>query len=244
VNTLVKVARYHLVQPFQYLAMKWVVLAFVFAVNLIIFVRTPVGHHTALTANGLVSVANTDGRSTGALSSFFILFFVLGLQSIGRSLPFGLALGVSRRSFYLGTALLAVGLACADGLALTALQAIERATGGWGAHIGFFRVAYLLNGPWYLTWLTSFVGLTLLFAYGMWFGVVCRRWGLTGTLVFIAAQVTVLLAVALVVTWAHGWAGVGHFFTGLTAAGLTGLLAVLAVALLAGGRATIRHVTV
>jgi ABC-type cobalamin/Fe3+-siderophores transport system ATPase subunit len=79
---------------------------------------------------------------------------------------------------------------------------------------------------------------------GMWFGIVYRRWSLVGTLTFIAAQVTVLLAAALVVTWSHGWAGVGHFFTGLTAAGLTGLLAVLAVALLAGGRATIRRATV
>jgi hypothetical protein len=96
----------------------------------------------------------------------------------------------------------------------------------------------------HLTWLTSFVGLTLLFVYGMWFGIVHRRWSLVGTLTFIAAQVTVLLAAALVVTWSHGWTGVGHFFAGLTAAGLTGLLAVLAVALLAGGHATIRRATV
>jgi hypothetical protein len=243
-STLVKVARYHLVQPFQYLVLTWMVLAFSFAVNVIVFAITPVHHHTALTANGLVSVANTDGRYTGALSSFFILFLVLGLQSIGRSLPFGLTLGVSRRSYYMGTALLAVVLACADGLALTALQAIERATGGWGVHMGFFRVPYLLDGPWYLTWLTSFVGLTLLFVYGMWFGIVYRRWSLVGTLTFIAAQVTVLLGAALVITWAHGWTGIGHFFTGLTVAGLTGLLAVLAVALLAGGHATVRRATV
>jgi hypothetical protein len=236
-STLVKVARYHLVQPFQYLALTWMVLAFSFAVNVIIFGIAPVDHHAALTAS-------TDGRSSGALSSFFILFLVLGVQSIGRSLPFGLALGVSRRSYYMGTALLAVVLACADGLALAALQAIERATGGWGVQMGFFRVPYLLDGPWYLTWLTSFVGLTLLFVYGMWFGIVHRRWSLFGTLTFIAAQVTVLLAAALVVTWSHGWTGVGHFFTGLTAAGLTGLLAVSAVALLAGGHATIRRATV
>jgi len=236
-STLVKVARYHLVQPFQYLALTWMVLAFSFAVNVIIFGITPVDHHAALTAS-------TDGRSTGALSSFFILFLVLGVQSIGRSLPFGLALGVSRRAYYMGTALLAVVLACADGLALAALQAVERATGGWGVQMGFFRVPYLLDGPWYLTWLTSFVGLTLLFVYGMWFGIVYRRWSLVGTLTFIAAQVTVLLAAALVVTWSHGWTGVGHFFTGLTAAGLTGVLALLAVALLAGGHATIRRATV
>jgi hypothetical protein len=243
-STLVKVARYHLVQPFQYLAVPWMVMGFAFAVNVIIFATNPASQHTVATANGLVSVASTDGRYTGALSSFFIMFLVLGLVGISRSLPFGLALGVSRRSYYAGTALLAVALAAADGLALTGLQAIERATGGWGVHMGFFRVPYLLNGPWYLTWLTSFVGLALLFVYGMWFGIVWRRWNLAGTLAFIAAQVTVLLGAALAVTWAHGWAGVGHFFTGLTAAGLTGLLAVLAVALLAGGTATIRRATV
>ena len=241
-STLVKVARYHLVQPFQYLTVAWMFLAFIFAANVVIFALIPVSHHTVLTANGLASAENA--RYTGALSSFFIIFLALGVQSIGRSLPFGLALGMSRRSYYLGTALLAVVLAFADGLGLTALQAIERATGGWGVHMNFFRVPYLLNGPWYLTWLTTFVGLALLFVYGMWFGIVYRRWNLLGVLAFIAAQVTVLLAAALVVTWAHGWPGVGSFFTGLTAAGLTGLLAVLAVALLAGGHATIRHATV
>jgi hypothetical protein len=44
--------------------------------------------------------------------------------------------------------------------------------------------------------------------------------------------------------WADAWSGVGHFFTGLTAAGLTGLLVALAVLLLAGGHATIRGTTV
>jgi hypothetical protein len=45
-------------------------------------------------------------------------------------------------------------------------------------------------------------------------------------------------------TWAHAWPAVGRLFTGLTAAGLTGLLAALAVILLAGGYATIRRATV
>jgi hypothetical protein len=242
-STLVKVARYHMVQPFLYLAIAWGILAFSFTVNVIIFATTPAtSHHMALTANGLVSVA--DPRYTGALASLFIIVFVRGWYTIGKSLPFALTLGVSRRTYYLGSALLAVALSCADGLALTGLQAIERATGGWGVNLNFFRVPYLLDGPWYQTWLTSFVGLTLLFVYGMWFGIVHRRWSLVGTIGFIAAQVAALLAAVLAVTWSHGWTGVGHFFTSLTAAGLTGLLAVLAVVLLAGGQATIRRATV
>jgi predicted lysophospholipase L1 biosynthesis ABC-type transport system permease subunit len=87
-------------------------------------------------------------------------------------LPFGLALGVSRRSYYIGTAVLAVATAVVYGLALTVLNVIEGSTGGWGVSIHVFRVPYLLDGPWYLTWLTSLVGPTLLFVYGTWYGLV------------------------------------------------------------------------
>ena len=45
-------------------------------------------------------------------------------------------------------------------------------------------------------------------------------------------------------TDAHAWPAIGHFFTTISAAGLTGLLAAVAVMLLAGGYATIRRVTV
>jgi len=174
----------------------------------------------------------------------YVFYFIRGIFSTGQSLPFGLALGVSRRSYYTGTALLAVFLAAADALVLTGLQAIERTTGGWGEAMHFFRVPYILNGPWYLTWLTSFVALTLLYVYGMWFGIVYRRWSLPGGLVFAAAQITVLLVAAVAITWTHSWPGTGHFFSALSATGLTGLFAALTAALLAGGYATMRRTTV
>ena len=94
---------------------------------------------------------------------------------------------------------------------------------------------YLLDGPWYRTWLTSVVGLTLLFVYGMWYGRVYRRWNILGLVAFIAAQLLVLLAGALITIWADAWTSMGRFFTGLTSAGLTGLLAGVTAALLLGG---------
>ena len=224
------VARYHLVVPWVILLMPWAILAVSFIVNLVIFSRVP--------------VANAPHNDTGGVASIYVFFLVIGVSSIGRSLPFGLALGVSRRSFYAGTTLLGAALALVDGLALTVLQAIERATDGWGANMHFFQVSYILDGPWYLTWLTSSVALALLWVWGMWFGIVYRRWNLFGSVAFIAAQVSVVVVAVLIVTWADAWSGFGHFFTGLTAAGLTGLLAGLAALLLAGGHATIRRATV
>lgn len=168
----------------------------------------------------------------------------VGALSIFQSLPFALALGVSRRSYYAGTVLLALTLAAVYGLALAMLQITERATGGWTMGLHFFRVPYILPGPWYLTWLTSFTGLALMFIYGMWFGLVYRRWNLIGLLSFAAVQASVVVAGIIAADRAAAWPAIGRFFTTLSTAGLTGLLAALTVVLLAGGYATIRRVTV
>jgi hypothetical protein len=229
-STYINIVRYHLVQRFNYLILPWAILAFVFGVDAVIVAFTPAGH--------------TSHRYVGGLASLFVIVFILGIQSVARALPFGLALGVSRRSYYLGTALLAIGLAAVAAVVTTVGQAVERSTGGWGLNMGFFRVPYLLNGAWYLTWLVSFVILTLLFTYGMWFGLVYRRWNLLGLVAFGAAQVTVLVIGALAATWTDGWHAIGHFFTALSASGLTGVLAALTVLLLAGGFSTIRRLTV
>jgi hypothetical protein len=106
--------------------------------------------------------------------------------------------------------------------------------------------------PW--TWLAfgfcvdlvifALIPLALLFIYGMWTGVVYRRWNLPGTMTFVAGQITVLVVAALLVTWGHAWAGTGRFFSALPAAGLTGVFAALAVALLAGGYLTVRRAAI
>ena len=225
-NTWVKVARFNLERPANYLLLPWII-PLSFAVGAATAGRRP--PHVA----------------SGYLLSFFVYFAVQGAQTVSQSLPFGLTLGASRRSFYFGTALLGMALALVSGLVLTALQAIERATGGWGLSIHFFRVPYLLNGPWYATWLTSAVVLFALFIYGMWYGILYSRWGLLGTLAFLAVQALVVVAVVVVGSFEH-WhvrSDAGASFAGLTALGLTGVIAALTVLLLAGGHATIRRAT-
>lgn len=225
----IKVARFHLVNWILWVVTPWGGMAFAFAINLI-----------------ASAAANHGGPNpTKSLAVFFAVYFVLGLLSISRSLPFSLALGTSRRSYYTGTALLAAALAVPYGGAITALQAIERATGGWGLHLLFFEVSYLFTGPWYLTWLTSFVALTLVFIYGMWFGIVFLRWGRLGLLLFIGVQAAVLFTVLSVAGSTRAWGRISTFFyTGPTATGLTGVFAALAVVLFAGGYAAVRRAAV
>jgi hypothetical protein len=224
------VVRYLLLDRVTYLVLPWAWAAFGFVVDVVIVQLTPAGH--------------TSHRWVAGLIGVFVVVFVLGVQAVARALPFGLALGVSRRTYFLGAASLAAGLGACYGLVLAIGQAVERATGGWGMNMGYFRVPYILDGSWYLSWLTASIAFVLMFAYGMWYGLVYRRAGLIGTAIFGGAQICVLALAAIIATWVHGWAGLGHFFATITATGVTAVLAIAAAVLLAGGFATIRRLAV
>jgi hypothetical protein len=229
-KTLISIARYHLVDRMTYLVLPWGAMMFSFLVNLVI-------------ATEVAPVPN--GYYTGGVVTLYCFLFVCGVLSMTRSLSFGLMLGVSRRAYYLGTALLVLVLGVVYGLGLTALQAIERATGGWGLGVNFFRVPWILDGPWYETWLTAFVLLVLFFLYGMWYGLVYRRWSLPGLAAFLAAQVLAGLVVAVVVTLTDNWNAFGKFFgTTLTLPLLLAVLAAAAALLGLGGFTTLRRAAI
>lgn len=220
-DAVIKVARYHLVTPVMLLGLPWMALTLAFALR----------------------AAQGSGGFRGGVLVLFLMYFFTGGQRVGRWLPFGLAVGVTRRSFYAGTALTGISMSLVSGLAVAGLQAIERATGGWGLSLTVFEVPGLVNGspgllsgPWYDTWLTSFVGLSALFVYGMWYGIVNRRWGVLGLIAFIAVQVLGGLA--------YSWSGRPWHLGSMSALDLTGIVAALAAVFLAGGHATIRRVVV
>jgi hypothetical protein len=227
-KTWMKVARFQLADQTSFTALPWGVLAINLAIWYVI-------------AGSFGGGARVQSYNVCVI---YVVFLIVGMLSTFRSLPFALALGVSRRAYYIGTTLLVIGLSAINGLVLALLQVLEGVSDGWGVSLHFFRVGYILAGPWYLTWLTSFVGLALVFLYGMLYGLVYRRWTLLGLAAFACAQVAAALAAVFVISHARAWTSVGHFFTGISAAGLTGLLAALTVVLLAAGFATARRVTV
>ena len=228
-KTLVNVGRYHLVDRFTWLAMPWAIMAFSFLVNIAVALAVP---------------ASPDGIYTGGLVSLYVFMLICGALSMTRSLPFGLMMGVSRRTYYAGTTLLVLSLGVVYGLGLTLLQLMERATNGWGLRLHYFRVPWIMDGPWYETWLTSFVLLVVFVLYGMWYGLVFRRWSMPGLIAFVAAQILVALLAVVAVSATSSWSGVGHFFTTVTALALTGVLAVAAVAMGFGGLTTVRRATI
>lgn len=228
-NTWIKVARFQSADGLSFTALPWGILGLNFVIWYV-----------------LAGSFGGGGAQISAysVSAIYIVWFFIGMFAMFRSLPFAFALGLSRRSYYIGTVLLAVGLAAIFGLLLTLLQVLEEVSDGWGVGLHFFRVHYILAGPWYLTWLTSFVGLTLMFLWGMSFGLVWRRWRLAGIMAYSGTQVVALIIWVITVSSSHAWSSVGHFFSTFSAADFTGLLAGVTALLVAGGYGAMRRVTV
>lgn len=227
---IANVARLHLVDRFSYTWLVWGVLAFTFAVNYAIF--------------AVVGPTMSDGSYTGALVTIYIFMIVIGVQAAVKFLPFAFTLGVSRRTYYLGTVVVVIGLCAAYSILLTGLWWLERLTDGWGIQMYFFRVPWVLWGPWYQVMITNFVLLSLTFLTGLMFGLIYRRFALVGTLIFSAAVTVVVVAAALMVTWRRWWAAVGDLLMSVNLVQASGFLAVLAVVIGLGGYLTIRRITV
>lgn len=229
-NTTLKVARIHLVDRVTPFLLPWGILALTFAVNIIIHALPP--------------ESPDEGSVAGGVVALYIFLCVVGAMSVTRSLPFALTLGLSRRTYFLGTITYVLALAAVYAAALTVLQTVEQATAGWGVNMRFFDLPWLLDGPLAQTWVTSFVLLSLFFVYGVWLGLVHRRWGVPGMVVFITAQVLLVLGLIVITTLTDSWTDVGSFFLTLGAIGFTGVLALLVAALAASGFNTMRRVTV
>ncbi|MEP6561381.1 MAG: ABC transporter permease [Nakamurella sp.] len=229
-NNMVKVARLHLVDRFGYTWLLWGVLAFTFIVNFAIFAVIPVTQPT--------------GNYTGALVAIYIFMAIIGVQAATKFLPFAFTLGVSRRTYYLGTLALVIGLCAIYSGILTVLWWIEGLTNGWGLQLHFFRVPWILDGPWYQIWITNFALLAVVFLVGLWLGLIYRRFGLTGSVLAYAALSLIVVAAAMLITWRQAWPALGNFLVNLNVLAASGLVLLLGVVVAAGGYLTIRRITV
>ena len=93
-NTWVSVARYQLTNRLGFVILPWAILGLDFLI--------------AMAIVGPLPSSPGQPRYAGALAAIYIVLLIVGATSISVQLPFALALGVSRRSFYAGTALVAL----------------------------------------------------------------------------------------------------------------------------------------
>ncbi|MDN5749558.1 MAG: hypothetical protein L0H64_13755 [Pseudonocardia sp.] len=189
-------------------------------------------------------VAGTGEVKTGSVTAIYAVVGITMLQAITQFFGFALGLGVTRRAFYAGTALFAVVQAIGYGLLLTLGVVAERATGGWGVGLSFFRFGVSVQESPVVHWLDFSAGLLVFSAAGVAFGVVFKRWGLLGVYATLLTLAAVLIAAAAVIGWQGWWPQVFSLFSSLPSpvAG-AGVLALCAVAIGGAGWLVLRCAT-
>lgn len=189
-------------------------------------------------------VAPPDGRSTGALTSIYVVVAITHAQTITQLFPFALGISITRRVFYTGAALVVTVQALAAGLLVTVLELVERATGGWGLNLKFFGLEFLTQDNFFVQWLAYTVPFIALSAICIFCATVFKRWGQSGLLVM--GVVTMLLGAAagLLITLQHAWPAIGRFFVDTPTLALTaGYPLIIAVVAMVGGYLLIRRAT-
>ncbi|QDQ98661.1 hypothetical protein [Tomitella fengzijianii] len=184
-----------------------------------------------------------DEGFNGVGSTLFFFSVAMFASITTQHFPFAMGLGVTRRDFYLGTALTSLCTGVVNGVLVLIFAQIERATDGYTVHLEVLSVVYRITDSPALVFF-SMVLVTMAFAaLGVFAGVVYLKWRANG--MFTAALILALVAAvaALLITWQRGWPAVGRFFVDTPVAVLLlAVPAVLGVLLFGAGYRMMRNV--
>lgn len=204
-NRIITAARVHTVAPALFLIMPWAIMASGFVINILIW--------------GLADLSEQPGSGTGGLASLYITLAIVYMQSVTYLLPFTVGLSLTRRTFYLGTALFAAAQSLVYGVVLYGLVLIERGTDGWGVGLSFFQGYWSVGNP-VLQVLVFAVPLFVLALLGMAVGVVYKRFGSAGLYALTIGVILLLGGLFALVTWQQAWSSVGGWFSDQSLVGL------------------------
>ncbi|SMG09581.1 hypothetical protein [Agreia pratensis] len=206
-SNILAVVRLHLVNRYSVFAVPWLIMAGIFVVNVAIW--------WIIFASVSSEADRADARDgisySGALFYIFVYMLVLGIQAVAFTFPFALGFSVTRRDFWLGSALTFIALSAVYSACLTILATIEVATGGWGLG-GTMFASYYFGGA-DASWIERF-GLyfaTYLFFYfvGAAIATIYQRWRNNGMLVLFGTLGLVLIAGIALVSFTNSWPSVG-----------------------------------
>jgi hypothetical protein len=183
---------------------------------------------------------------SGSSLYLFVYMAVVAVQSIVVTFPYALGYGVTRRNYFLGTALAYIALAVGYAAALTLLAGIERVTNGWGFGGSMFNAVYFAGDSLVERFFVYLALLLFFYFFGMLSAAVYVRWKQVGLLTGFAVLGVILVGVIALITVSQNWPTVFSFMTSAGTAGLVGWLLVptaasALIAYLALRRATPRN---
>lgn len=209
-NRILAVVRLHLINRYSVFAVPAIILAGMLIVDLaiwsIILAAQPESADRSEIREGLTYV--------GAIFYIFVYMLVIGIQAVAFTFPFALGFSVTRRDFWLGSALTFVLLSATYSAVLTALAAIETATNGWGLEGSMFASVYFggFEAGWPMRFFLYFATFLLCFFVGATIATIYQRWRNNGMLVLFGTLGLVLIAGIALVSFTSSWPSVGAWF--------------------------------
>ena len=205
-SRILAVTKLHLANPWTIITLPWMILGIIFAASVVVWLLI----HAAA---GPQSFGETlEGTQwSGGLNYIFVYMMVVAVQAISITFPFALGYGVTRRDFYLGSAVTFVGLSAMYSLGLAILAEIEVATNGWGLGGTMFAPVYFGEG-FFQRLFIFFVTHLFFFFVGSVFASIWVRWKATGVTAAILTLGLLLLGVGAILTLTDSWPAFGGFF--------------------------------
>lgn len=239
VRRVATVARLHFTSSFPLLGRPWLILGFIFLINVAlwwIIVRS---------TDGAAQDGLTAGTQfSGATTFIFIYMMVVAVQAVNVSFPFALGYSVTRRDFYLGTSVVFVLLSAYYAAGMALLAEIERATNGWGLGGAMFDVVYFGADTLPQRFALFFLVFLFFFFVGSASASVYVRWRTNGMIVFFATLTVIVVGLVALATFTGSWPAVGGWLVRTGALGVatwsllpTAIAAVTGFVLLRGATA-------
>ncbi|GHD82338.1 hypothetical protein CLV85_2474 [Salinibacterium amurskyense] len=237
IKRITSVAKLHFANPWTTLGLPWIILGVIFVGMLTIW--------------WLIYSAIDPADRAGALegtqfsgSSFFIYIYmmVVAIQAISITFPFALGYGVTRRDYYLGSALAFVVLAVIYTAGLTLISAAETMTDGWGMGVTIFAPVYFGAGIAERIFVQLVAFLFFLF-FGSAIAAVWVRWKATGVTMFFIVVAALLVGLIALATFTDSWSAVGATLVDLGVLGVAAWSLVLTAISAVAGFTLLRRAT-
>jgi hypothetical protein len=207
-NRIVAVTRLHFVNVWTILIVPAIILALVLLVNIAVWWIIL----SAIDSPESQDNARAGFSYSGVVFYVFVYMMVVAVQAFNLTFPFALGYGVTRRDFYLGSALAFVLLSLMWAVALTVLSFIEQATNGWGLGGAMFSAIYFGDGAWWQRLFLFFAAFLFFFFVGAGVATLYVRWKANGLLAFfVLLAVGIVAALALIIR-TDSWPAVGDWF--------------------------------
>ena len=205
-NRILSVVRLQFTNPWTVIILPWLILVAILLLNMaiwwLIFANVP--------PEGMAN-AQEGTQYSGAISYAFVYMMVVAVQAINGYFPFALGYSVTRRNYYLGTAVAFVGLSVFYSLGLSLFALIEDATNGWWVGGTMFTAIYFGENPLQRIFI-FFTILMFFFFVGSAVAAVYVRWKALGMILFFTALAFAIVGFFGLVTVTNGWDAVGSWF--------------------------------